>query len=78
MAKKTTGLLALVAGVAAGAAAVFLSKKENRDMVATEVKKDVKKAKAVAKKVAAKVKKTKVVKKAKAAVKKVKPTKKKK
>jgi hypothetical protein len=43
-----SGLFALVAGVAAGAAAVFLSKKENRDMVKKEVRKDVKKVKAVA------------------------------
>jgi hypothetical protein len=49
MAKKPTGgLVALVAGVAAGAAAVFFSKKENREMVKREAVKAGSKAKAVA------------------------------
>jgi gas vesicle protein len=38
MAKKS-GLFALLAGVAAGAAAVFLSEKENRQMAEREIKK---------------------------------------
>ena len=36
---------AAVIGVAAGVAGMFLSKKENRDMVSSEVKKAVKKGK---------------------------------
>ncbi len=46
MSKKGRGLLALVAGVATGAAAMFLSKEENR----TKTVKAVKKAKTSAKK----------------------------
>ena len=43
----SAGLLALVTGVAAGAAAVFLSKKENREMAKKELLKAEKKVKAV-------------------------------
>lgn len=50
MAKKRGGLLALVAGLAMGAAALFLSKKENR----TKVVKTAKKVAVSAKKVQAK------------------------
>ncbi len=46
MSKKGKGLFALVAGVAAGAAALFLSKEENR----VKTVKAVKKAKSSAKK----------------------------
>ncbi len=56
MAKKASnvgGVLAFVTGLAAGAAALFLSKKENREMVKREAVKVGKKAK----KVAAEVKK---------------------
>lgn len=58
MSKKSTGLLALVAGVAAGAAALFLSKKENRDKVAKTSKEISRKVKAnkTVKKVAAQTK----------------------
>lgn len=52
MAKKRGGLFALVAGLTMGAAALFLSKKENR----TKVAKTAKKAVAAAKKVEAKAK----------------------
>lgn len=70
--KDASGLVALLAGVAAGAAAVFFSKKENREMVkreavkaekvvasaAKEVRKDPKKfAKKVGRKVSAAEKK---------------------
>ncbi len=47
MAKKSTGILAALALVAAGAAAVFFAKKENRDLVEKETKKAVKTAKKV-------------------------------
>jgi hypothetical protein len=50
MAKKdSSGLIALLAGVAAGAAAVFFSKKENRDMVKREAVKAEKAVVSVAK-----------------------------
>ncbi len=39
MSKQGKGLFALVAGVAAGAAAMFLSKKENRDKTVQAAKK---------------------------------------
>ncbi|MBU0578983.1 hypothetical protein KKE34_02855 [Patescibacteria group bacterium] len=39
MSKKGKGLLALIAGVAAGATAIFLSKEENRTKAAKAVKK---------------------------------------
>lgn len=46
---------AAVLGVAAGVAGMFLSKKENRERVATEVKKVVKKGKATVAKAKKKV-----------------------
>lgn len=46
---------AAVIGVAAGVAGMFLSKKENRERVATEVKKAVKKGKATVAKAKKKV-----------------------
>ncbi len=58
---------AAVIGVAAGVAGMFLSKKENREMVAGEVKKAVKKGKAKVAKV-----KTQVVKAKKKVLKRVK------
>lgn len=50
MSKKSNvgGVLAFVTGLAAGAAALFLSKKENREMVKREATKAGKKAKKVA------------------------------
>ena len=51
MSKKASnvgGVLAFVTGLAAGAAALFLSKKENREMVKREATKAGKKAKKVA------------------------------
>lgn len=38
MAKKSSGFLPLLAGIAAGAAAVFFSKKENRVLARKEIK----------------------------------------
>lgn len=48
MAKKNAGLLGLIIGAAAGAAAMFLSKKENRALVKRGAVKAGKKAKQVA------------------------------
>lgn len=47
MAKRRGGLLALVAGMAMGAAALFLSKKENRDKVVSTAKQAATRAKKV-------------------------------
>ncbi len=65
MAKKSHGLLTLVVGAVAGAAAVFFSKEENRQKAqvavkeaTVEAKKTAKKTKAVVKKQVASVKKT--------------------
>jgi hypothetical protein len=49
MSKKSGGILALALGVVAGAAAMFLSKKENREMVKREAVKAGKKAKVMGK-----------------------------
>lgn len=51
MARKK-GLLALLAGLAVGAAALFLSKEENRQLVAREAKKAARKGRTVARRVA--------------------------
>lgn len=56
MAKRKGGLLALVTGVAVGAAAMFFSKKENREKTVKVAKKAVVKAKVAKKKVVAKAK----------------------
>ena len=50
--KNVGGLLAFATGVAAGAAALFLSKKENRTMVKREAVKVGKKAKKIEKEIA--------------------------
>lgn len=69
MAKRKGGLLALMTGVAVGAAAMFFSKKENRTKTVKVAKKAVAKAKVVKNKAVAKAKK--VVKKGAVAAKKV-------
>ena len=68
MAKRKGGLLALVTGVAVGAAAMFFSKKENRDKTARVAKKAATKAKTAKRK--AVVSSKKAVAKGKAAAKK--------
>lgn len=69
MSKKAGGIIALVSGLALGAAALFLSKKENREKTKAVAKKVVAKAKTVVKK--AKVVAKKNVAKAKSSAKKV-------
>ncbi|OIP74153.1 MAG: hypothetical protein COU63_00040 [Candidatus Pacebacteria bacterium CG10_big_fil_rev_8_21_14_0_10_36_11] len=69
MAKRKGGLLALIAGLAVGATALFLSKKENRAKVVKTAKRAASVAKKEGKKVAVTAKK--VVAKGKAAAKKV-------
>ncbi|MFZ5437483.1 MAG: hypothetical protein ACOZAK_00285 [Patescibacteria group bacterium] len=69
MAKRKGGLLALVTGLAVGAAAIFFSKKENRDKTVKVAKKAVSKAKVAKNKAVASAKKA--VKKGTVAAKKV-------
>lgn len=66
--KRKGGLLALVVGMAVGAAASFLSKEENRNKVKKTAKRAVSKAKSAEKKAVRSAKR--VVKKGKAAAKK--------
>lgn len=47
MSKKGSGFFTLITGIAAGAAAVFLSKEENRQLAKKELTKAVKTAKSV-------------------------------
>jgi hypothetical protein len=57
MAKRNGGLLALVTGMAMGAAAVFFSKKENRTKTVSAAKTAAKKAKTAKKKAVSSAKK---------------------
>jgi hypothetical protein len=57
MAKRKGGLLALVTGVAVGAAAMFFSKKENREKTVRVAKKAASKAMVAKKKAVASAKK---------------------
>ncbi|OGJ38384.1 MAG: hypothetical protein A2383_03985 [Candidatus Pacebacteria bacterium RIFOXYB1_FULL_39_46] len=56
MAKQRKGLLAFIVGAAAGAAAAFLSDKDNREKTVRAAKQAVRKGKAVQKQTTAKVK----------------------
>lgn len=68
MAKRKGGLLALVTGMAVGAAALFFSKKENREKTVRAAKKVASKAKVAERKAVSSAKKA--VKKGKVAAKK--------